>query len=238
MTPHLELPHFDLHLPPSVTTAPRTLMSQFGGQPDVSLPHPHLPMPHINFHLPHLHIALPHVNVPGMDRFVPRSRRQERWLTVDEGLRIMAAVAMGAAAMYLLDPQQGRRRRQMIASRTAAVAQQLLGDMSNRGRGASEFIGGKLQGLIHVRAAEQLLDDASLQRRVERILSHEPGMPSVSVSCEHGVIVLRGFVDDLAQAQAIEQRARSVAGVQEVHSLLTGYRVPSTEHRVPGPSSD
>ena len=138
----------------------------------------------------------------------------------------LGALGAGAAIMYLLDPDRGRRRRAMvrdgIASRVWDSGQFLEKtgrDVGNRARGLVARARGRV-------VSEGLVDDEVLVERVRakmgRSVSH-PG--SIEVTARDGRVTLSGpiladEVDDLLST------VRSVRGILEVDDMLEVHSEP------------
>ncbi|HTK94454.1 MAG TPA: hypothetical protein VL382_02355, partial [Terriglobales bacterium] len=138
----------------------------------------------------------------------------------DLALIFTGAAALGAGAMYLFDPQRGRRRRATLRDRTAATLRQVARaagkterDLIERMHGATAVIGEHL-------APEHEVDDPVLAARVRslmgRIVSH-PG--AIEVSAEKGCILLRGLILEQEFEPLLAAISR-VRGVREVRSWL------------------
>lgn len=72
-------------------------------------------------------------------------------------------------------------------------------------------------------SAGEQLNDPTLARKVESEIFRPAGAPpksQISVNVEHGVVYLRGQVDDADRAKALEKAARAVDGVKDVQNLL------------------
>jgi len=140
---------------------------------------------------------------------------------------IVAAFAVGAAAMYYLDPQTGRRRRAQVRERGAAVghdAQRLL-----RGQRRVNDCGREV--LVQARAmfARGSIADDRLLERIHvclRRLIEDP--KRVNVDVLQGYVILRGH----ASIEEIEEINASVAalnGVQEIDNRI----LPLSSHARP-----
>src|SRR4051812_30407223 len=139
---------------------------------------------------------------------------------------IPLAAALGAAAMYLLDPQQGRRRRAMvrdqIARRSREAAHWSEGaarDVAHRARGA----GASLRHLFEHRPVTDEQLAARVRTRLGRATSH-PG--AIDVQVKDAQVVLTGAVL-LSELPEVVRAVRRVPGVQHVEDELTGYANPS-----------
>ncbi|HEV7771554.1 MAG TPA: BON domain-containing protein [Solirubrobacterales bacterium] len=134
----------------------------------------------------------------------------------------LAGSGAGAAAEYLLDPQQGKRRRHVIRGWTLA---RLRGAVQMLGRQA-KYMGGKGLGI----AADATppgrdsseLNDPALAAKVESELFRPADSPkgSVDVNVESGVVYLRGEVASQEQLRDLIERAQAVDGVARAESLL------------------
>jgi osmotically-inducible protein OsmY len=128
------------------------------------------------------------------------------------------AAAIGAALAYLFDPDNGRRRRKVLADKAGKYARQA----GSQAQGA----GAQAQGLKEKAAhrAEQEKpqpDDVTLARKVETEIFRDADVPKgqVNVNAEDGVVYLRGEVEpDLIEELA--SRAHTVQGVLGVENLL------------------
>jgi uncharacterized membrane protein len=143
----------------------------------------------------------------------------------------LGGLGLGAALMYLLDPERGRRRRAMmrdgISSRvwdSGEFLEKTGRDLGNRARGLVARARGRV-------VAEGPVDDEVLAERVRskmgRSVSH-PG--SIEVIAQDGRVTLRGPI--LAdEVDALLSTVRSVRGVREVDD---GLEVHSDPGRISG----
>jgi hypothetical protein len=146
---------------------------------------------------------------------------------------LLSGAALGASAMYLLDPRTGARRRALIrdqmvrAGHKTGDALDALGrDAANRARGLAAETRGRLRG--------ETSDARKLQERVRaelgRVVSH-PSAIDVFVSAD-GCVCLTGPVLMEEADQAISA-IQSVKGVGEVDDRLerhaTADNIPSLQ---------
>ena len=110
-------------------------------------------------------------------------------------MRFLKLAAIGAALTYFFHPQQGARRRAMLIGR----ARGLLG-----------------------RVQPKTFDDATLKAKIESEVFRPADAPKgdVNVNVEHGVVYLRGELKDGSLIDELEQKVRSVHGVERVENLL------------------
>ncbi|HEV8230422.1 MAG TPA: BON domain-containing protein [Candidatus Limnocylindria bacterium] len=145
----------------------------------------------------------------------------------------MAAALVGALAMFFLDPERGRYRRNVTRDRFAGSARDASDELERAGkRVAAEAYGAK-QKLTHLNSEEPPENDAVLKHKVMSELFRDPDIPKgdINIDAVDGVVHLRGQVDRPDQINDIEERVRRINGVREVENLL---HQPGTPARRPG----
>jgi osmotically-inducible protein OsmY len=112
--------------------------------------------------------------------------------------KLLGLVGLGAALTYFFNPLEGQQRRARVAGRIKALL-------------ARAEEGPKPQP-----------DDVTLAHMVESELFRDEQVPKgqINVNAENGKIYLRGEVDEQAMIRDLEDRARSVHGVEDVENLL------------------
>jgi hypothetical protein len=138
-------------------------------------------------------------------------------------LRMLLAGVAGAALTYFLDPDRGRRRRNMARDRLGGVLRHQYSRAERLGRAARAEAYGVKQKMAHpVSEDDAPPNDATLTQRVESEVFRDPGVPKgrININAEEGVIVLRGELDHPEQITDIENRVRNVPGVLDVKNLL------------------
>jgi osmotically-inducible protein OsmY len=146
------------------------------------------------------------------------------------GAMLLSGLGLGAALMYVLDPERGKRRRALVrdkAVRTAHKASDRLDarsrDWKNRARGAAAE-------LKAMKRSEDVSDPV-LEERVRAEIGRAVSNPgSIEVTAIGGSVTLSGSVlasevDDLLSA------ARAVRGVEDITNRLQVYETPGD---VPG----
>ena len=138
---------------------------------------------------------------------------------------LITGLALGAGAMYLLDPRSGSRRRALtrdkarhLAHEAAETAEKARRDLANRARGVAHAAVGTVR--------RDRPDDAVLRERVRSRLGRHVSHPSaIEVECTGGVCVLRGKV--LApEADELLAAVRRVPGVEDVGDQLARHDSP------------
>ncbi|MGI8926419.1 MAG: BON domain-containing protein [Tepidiformaceae bacterium] len=136
----------------------------------------------------------------------------------------VAGIATGAALAFVFDPGAGRRRRKVTFDRCVGATKRA----GRRGRRLgrmlwSDTVGTALRAVHRLRRPLKLpADDLTLAHRVESMIFRDPTVPKgrLNINVEHGVVVLRGALDDAEQIRALEEATMRVPGVTRVENLL------------------
>ncbi|WP_176736733.1 BON domain-containing protein [Oligoflexus tunisiensis] len=142
-------------------------------------------------------------------------------------LSVLTSAGIGAALVYLFDPDSGNRRRALIrerANRTVHDAQRFLDvasrDLQNRSRGVVEGMRSRLVG--------QTVDDDRLVRRVAARLGHHMSRAkAVGITAENGVVTLQGPVLS-SEVDSVVRAISRVPGVKELRNELQVHESPDT----------
>lgn len=134
----------------------------------------------------------------------------------------LTSLGLGAALMYWLDPQHGRRRRVDLRNRTVSFANQgvraldiATRDLENRARGFAAEAKSML-------SREEPTDETIVQRARSR-LGRACSYPSlIETSCHEGRLVVGGPVLSKERQQVLSAMSR-VPGVRVVESRLRPY---------------
>jgi len=146
--------------------------------------------------------------------------RQSSWTTV------LSAAALGAAAMYLFDPDKGRRRRALGRDKIRSV----VGDARNFVNVAARDANYRWRGVRALARRrfrrEHAPDDLMLIERVRarmgRVVSHPH---AIQVGANDGRVTLSGPI--LArEVEPLLDTVRSVWGVQSVDDHLVAHETP------------
>ena len=148
-----------------------------------------------------------------------------------ERLALIAGSGLcGACLMYLLDPERGRRRRNMARDRLMARLRRTGRAAVAGWRGAAAEAYGASQRMIHLVPREtDVPDDETLRQRVESQLFRDRHIPKgdLNITTEHGTVILRGELDSPAEIVKLEKRVARVPGVRGVHNLLHPHGTPA-----------
>jgi gas vesicle protein len=143
----------------------------------------------------------------------------------------VGTLALGAAAMYLFDPQRGRQRRNQlmeqatsVCRRTGRSAMQLGKDLRNRSRGYAHEAKNLASWRNEPIGAEQLL------QRVRADMGHVVSHPAAIqvMTDNHGRVTLHGRVL-ASEADRLITTVKGVSGVNELINLLS---VKETEQQM------
>jgi len=138
------------------------------------------------------------------------------------GRGVALGTGVGAGLAYLLDPQQGRRRRHEARDRGLAI----LRRGTRRAIRKTDYAAGVARGAIHgvtpSGPSGPPPDDITLAHKVESIIFRAPDAPKgkVDVNAEHGVVYLRGEVESAERIRELVEAASAVEGVAAVENLL------------------
>jgi osmotically-inducible protein OsmY len=139
--------------------------------------------------------------------------------------KLLIGAAVGVAAAWFLDPNDGTRRRNVTRDKALKFARRGGEQASRQAAYATSTVKGKAAavapGTDREPAAERL-NDPALQAKVESEIFRDPDAPKdrVSVNVESGVVYLRGELDDPGAIERLRNAAAKVEGVQGVESLL------------------
>lgn len=141
---------------------------------------------------------------------------------------LLSTIGLGAGLMYLLDPDQGKRRRSVAFDKLGKVGRQGGRKLAATGRD----LGHRTKGLAATgsrRFKKEQVPDGRLVERVRAEIGHHVSdAHALTVSAMNGRITLSGpisgsEVDDLLSAVS------SVPGVREVESRLEVREQPAGE---------
>jgi osmotically-inducible protein OsmY len=140
--------------------------------------------------------------------------------------RFLFGAAVGAAAAYFLDPDNGARRRNTTRDRVSSKARhgaEQVQQTAQQAQGTAQGVAQKAKEAVpSTNGQEREYDDTTLARKVESEIFRDADAPKgdVNVNAEDGVVYLRGQVGAKKTIEALEKRARKVDGVKDVQNLL------------------
>jgi osmotically-inducible protein OsmY len=134
---------------------------------------------------------------------------------------MLFGAAVGAAAAYLFDPEQGRGRRSRLRDQAAARARRASDSVAGRGQYLAETALGRA-----FEARSRLLpkpaDDVTLVDRIRSEAFADRRIPAgqINVDVVAGRATLRGELPDHGLIEDVVERVRAVPGVRDVENLL------------------
>ena len=139
--------------------------------------------------------------------------------------KLLIGAAIGGAAAYFLDPNDGARRRSLVQDKAGKYARRGKRQAERQASHATETIKGKATAAAPGGGREpagERLNDAGLQAKVESELFRSVDAPKdkVSVNVEDGVVYLRGEMEDRSAIERLREAAAKIDGVLGVESLL------------------
>lgn len=127
-------------------------------------------------------------------------------------MRLAVAFAAGAAAMYLLDPVAGRRRRALVRDQGISAGHGLQNYVKAKARHTNDRLHGAIA-KARARRRNAPVSDEVLEARIRSDLGHLVRRASaVTVVVQDGDVVLRGH----ARADEINRLVEHVAAMQGV----------------------
>jgi BON domain-containing protein len=156
--------------------------------------------------------------------------------------RLVATGALAAIGAYFLDPQSGKRRRDVATDKVGKWLRRGKRETERKARyaeGAAAGAAAKASPSTDRPPAETRLNDPALARKVEtEIFSDADSLArgAVSVNVENGVVYLRGQLEDESEIAKLGAKAQSVEGVRQVENLLhtPGSSAPTKSDGGPG----
>lgn len=137
----------------------------------------------------------------------------------------LGALGLGAALMYLLDPNAGRRRRSQIGQRAESLGRRA----GERGSRVARDLGHRGKGLLSAARRPFQKGDGDGERLADRVRSELGRVVShpraIDVSVEEGRVTLAGPIL-ASEAEAALEAARQARGVEVVDDRLDRYDSP------------
>ncbi len=136
----------------------------------------------------------------------------------------VSGAGLGAALVYFLDGQSGSARRAVARDKAGKYARTGGGTVQSAAQSAASQAQGVAARAQNVATGGDSAptDDVTLTRKVESEIFRDADAPkgAVNVSAVNGIVELRGQLDDRAQIEALEDKARKVTGVRDVRNML------------------
>lgn len=132
---------------------------------------------------------------------------------------LFVGLGVGAALMYLLDPDRGTRRRHLAAAQTRKALRRGGRELHDVAEDVKNHTRGKLVE-ARKRMRDEFVDDAVLVERVRAELGHKVEQArNIQVTAENGNVILSGTAST-AEIERAAEVACHVRGVQCVENQL------------------
>jgi osmotically-inducible protein OsmY len=146
---------------------------------------------------------------------------------------LFTAGLVGAGLAYFLDPDRGKRRRNVTRDRLQSVFRRAGGSAKQ----TASYVGGTAAGKMAATGPRTPdnpnPDDLTLRDRVESELFRDPSVPKgeLNIDVVDGIVELRGEVQTQQEIDDLIKRARNVQHVKGVESYLhlPGTPAPNKE---------
>ena len=144
-------------------------------------------------------------------------------------LRLAAAFAAGAAIMYYLDPETGRRRRAMVREQGVGAGHDIEDFARTRSKRAADQVRGAVA-RTRARVVREPVDDDRLRERIRsnlgRLVDH-PG--AVNVQVHDGHVVLGGNAGQ-GEIERLLDAVEAIPGVEAVDNRLVPGATGEARH--------
>jgi osmotically-inducible protein OsmY len=140
-------------------------------------------------------------------------------MSLKNKINILAAGAVGASLMYILDPILGKRRRAILRDKAFHYSKVAERGMNTSARNAAHRLRGLAALSGHAFQSEDVFDDVLVERvrsAMGRVVSHPS---SIEVHARGGLITLSGEVPE-EEHHGLLNRVRRVRGVHMVDDKL------------------
>jgi gas vesicle protein len=154
-------------------------------------------------------------------------------------LGILAGAAAGATAMFMFDPQQGRRRRALARDKVIHVRNVIDQTLTEELPKRIEYASGFAEGAKH--RLHTVIEDSDrrpenehvLIDRVQSTVFRDADVPkgNINIDAAGTTVYLRGSVEDDGMREEIEERVRRVEGVDDVINLINQPEADSSSIR-------
>jgi osmotically-inducible protein OsmY len=148
---------------------------------------------------------------------------------MDRKWTLASGIGLGAALMYLLDPDRGRRRRALLRDRAVHVFHKTADGLCYASRGvaqSAEAVSARTRSLL----TQSWVSDEVLVERVRSRIGHVVSHPgAIEVTAEDGRVILAGQI----LAGEVEELLASVSRVPGVTDIENRIEVHEEAGHVP-----
>lgn len=146
----------------------------------------------------------------------------------------VAALAAGAAVMYYLDPEMGKRRRAVLRDKIQSGQRNAADYARTQTKRATDQVRGALAQARSPHERELPASDVKLAERIRSKLGHQTSRPgAIEVTAHDGRVGLHGHIL-AAEHTPLVQTVRAVDGVKEVDDHLIVHDSPGNVPELQG----
>jgi osmotically-inducible protein OsmY len=134
---------------------------------------------------------------------------------MNKGVALIGGAGLGAALMYIFDPDRGKRRRALIRDKVEAAGNKLSDTADKMQRDLRNRAYGVVAEAKSIFRHDEVTDDVLVDRLRSRLGRIPVHVGAFDVSAKDGVVTLRGQIlaDELPR---VLRAARFVRGVKEI----------------------
>ena len=146
-----------------------------------------------------------------------------------KGVVLVGGLGLGAALMYVFDPDRGKGRRAAIRDKVDSAAHQIGDAAEKMGRDISNRAQGVMAETKSLFRQSQVSDDVLVERVRSRFGRLPVDIGGFEVLAHDGIVTLRGQIGGADEVPKVLRAARFVRGVRAVDNhLTTGPRQEAT----------
>ena len=152
---------------------------------------------------------------------------------MNKGLVVISGVGLGAALMYIFDPDRGKRRRALLRGKVETAANKVGNTAGKMGRDLRNRASGMVAETKAIFGSEEVPDDVLVDRVRARLGRLPVHIEAFDVTASDGTVTLRGQIlaDELAR---VLRAARFVRGVKSVDNQFEVHTGPGNVSAVQG----
>jgi hypothetical protein len=146
-------------------------------------------------------------------------------LTDRPAATFFGGIGIGAALMYLLDPDRGKRRRALVRDKAVGLAHAAGGRLGARSRDLRNRAGGiaaRASSLMKEAPAGDEVLEARVRSEMGRVVRNSG---AIAVSASAGHVTLSGPILS-SEKDELLSRAKAVEGVEDVEDRLDAHESP------------
>src|SRR5262245_59275487 len=139
---------------------------------------------------------------------------------MNKGVTLIGGLGLGAALMYLFDPDRGKRRRSLLKNKVESAGNKAIDSAEKMGRNLRNRAYGVVAETKSIFRQEDISDDVLIDRVRSRLGRMPVDISTFEVNAQDVVVMLRGniFRDELPK---VLRAVRFVRGVKDLDDQFT-----------------